>query len=63
MLASLAFVSAIHSLHILLELGHELLNFLSIISSLLIELLLQVLLHSIEVCFVGVVHFAVLFTP
>ena len=63
MLASLAFVRAIHCLHILLEVCHELLDLFGIIASFYIELLIQVFLHAIEVSLVRVVHIAVLFTP
>ena len=63
MLTSLALVSAVHGLHVLLEVGHELLDLFGILAFLLIKLLLQVFFHVIVVCLVSVVHFAVLFTP
>ena len=63
MLASLALVCAIHCLHILLEVSHELLDLFGIVTSFNIELLIQVFLHAIEVSFVRVVHVAVLLTP
>ena len=63
MLTSLALVGAVHGLHVLLEVGHELLDLFGILASLLFKLLLQVFFHVIVVCLVSVVHFAVLFTP
>ena len=63
MLTSLALVGAIYSLHILLEVSHQLLNLFGIVPSLLLKLLPQVFLHAIEVCLVGVVHFTILFSP
>ena len=63
MFAGLALMCAIHCLHVLLEVSHELLHLFGIVTSFYIKLLLQVFLHSIEVSLVRVVHFAVLLTP